>query len=117
MNCRISHLLRIPFYTSPQYLCFIALDVMDIDVDLDGIDVDLGGSITQKRTKVQVTIKWSYPSSNGISFIIIMYMYMRVIIEFLFDQIALTRLLLQNAENIKRMETVKTRTILCFKSG
>ena len=44
-------------------------------------------------------------------------MYMRVIIEFLFDQIALTRLLLQNAENIKRMETVKTRTILCFKSG
>ena len=52
MNGRISHikyLLRIPFYTSPQYLCFIALDVMDIDVDLDGIDVDLGGSITQKK--------------------------------------------------------------------
>ena len=38
-------------YTSPQYLCFIALDVMDIDVDLDGIDVDLGGSITQKKGK------------------------------------------------------------------
>ena len=51
MNGRISHLLRIPFYTSPQYLCFIALDVMDIDVDLDGIDVHLGGSIAQKQGK------------------------------------------------------------------
>ena len=47
----IKYLLRIRFYTSPQYLCFIALDVMDIDVDLDGIDVDLGGSITQKKGK------------------------------------------------------------------
>ena len=47
----IKYLLRIPFYTSPQYLCFIALDVMDIDVDLHGIDVDLGGSITQKKGK------------------------------------------------------------------